>query len=626
MKKIYFTVVALCLIAVSYVGLTYEKNLKIENHLKEKTIQYKQNYNVIYEEYKKISNVIYQIKINTPELKEIFKNAKSADNKQKVIIRDKLYKYLSDSYKILKEQNIKQLHFHLPNNESFLRFHRPGKFGDDLTNIRGTVKYVNEYKKAIDGFEEGRIYNGYRFVFPIVHQKEHLGSVEISFSTFAMNIEMIKSFDLIGKLLISKSVVKEKVFSDEKSNYKQSKFEDFLFEKKISEIVQRYNKKNISMLISDETKEEVNKKAFENRSFSLYDTKSKTIMTFLKVQNPVSNKVVGMLVLRSEPSYIQSKMNNFYIMFIGISLFILLFVLFIYRILNQKETLNILVEEKTKTLNDINRELEESEYELQLLNESLEQRVQEEIAKNSEKERMLYEQTKMAALGEMIGNIAHQWRQPLSLISTIASSIQLNHSFGMTISQDELDKNMEEIVSKANYLSMTIDDFRNFIRGESKEEMFNLKESISSFYNIVESSIKKNNINVVLDIDKSIEVHSLKNELNQCFINLFNNAKDAFEDKKYPKYIFISASMDKNNLIIKFKDNAGGIPENILTKVFEPYFTTKHQSQGTGLGLNMTYRLITEGIGGTISVSNDVYNIGADEYTGAEFIITLSDI
>ena len=622
MNKLYFYILFIVLFIGSYLALEYEKDIKIQQHLDTKTKQYLQNYNVLYSEYKKLSTIIFKTKVDTREIRAILKETLNGDKKSIDTARIKLYNTLNDTYRLLQEYNIKQLHFHLKNNDSFLRFHRPNKFGDNLSNIRATVKYVNEYKKPIDGFEEGRIYNGYRFVFPLFDNDIHLGSVEVSFSTLAMNKEFMDNFDVIGTFMISKDVVKEKVFNNEKSNYRVSQFEDFYFEKKINDMLQILNKRNYDLSFSEETKQFIKKNAFNTISFSLYDTASKSIMTFIKVQNPISNKVVGMLVIRSDATYIFNKINNFYFLLAAVTLFILLLLIYIYRVLNQKDILNKLVDEKTVNLNNLNRELEESEHELQILNENLELRIAQEVAKNRDKDKMLFEQTKMAALGEMIGNIAHQWRQPLSAISSSVSSMYIQKEIG-SLSDESFFKVCDSINNNAQFLSKTIDDFRNFIRGESIKEVFNLKQSIDSLLNIVSSSIKKYNIKMVIDIDDNIDINGLQNELNQCLINLFNNSKDALENIQGDRYIFIEVHHVKDNLIIKFKDNGGGINENILDKVFEPYFTTKHQSQGTGLGLNMVYRLIVEGMSGSIYVQNDTFYFNDQEYTGAQFIINL---
>ena len=246
-----------------------------------------------------------------------------------------------------------------------------------------------------------------------------------------------------------------------------------------------------------------------------------------------------------------------------------------------------------------------------------------DITEFKKSQRIIEEQSKLASMGEMIGNIAHQWRQPLSVISTGASGLIVSKEFD-TLTDKEVVDVCTTINDNAQYLSRTIDDFRNFIQDNKTKKVFDLKKDIESFIHLVESIIKNNNINMVLDIDENIKIDGYENELIQCFINIFNNAKDAFVVNNIEnKLIFICTSQEHDKCIIKIKDNAGGIPKDILSKIFEPYFTTKHQSIGTGLGLNMTYNLIVDGIKGSIKATNETYDYEDTKYTGAEFTIVL---
>ena len=244
-----------------------------------------------------------------------------------------------------------------------------------------------------------------------------------------------------------------------------------------------------------------------------------------------------------------------------------------------------------------------------------------DITDEKEKEKIMIEQSKLVSMGEMIGNIAHQWRQPLSVISTASTGIIVQKNYG-TLDETKLIDTCEAINDNAQYLSKTIDDFQNFIKGDRTKNIFSLKDDIDSFLHLVEGSIKSNNINIILNLQEDIKINGYENELTQCLINLFNNAKDVLKEEKN-KLIFISTLITEDKAIIKIKDNGGGVPNNIINKVFEPYFTTKHKSQGTGLGLHMTYNLIVDGMDGTIEVKNRTYKYETKEYTGAEFIISL---
>jgi len=248
----------------------------------------------------------------------------------------------------------------------------------------------------------------------------------------------------------------------------------------------------------------------------------------------------------------------------------------------------------------------------------------EKEKEEKEKDLLLFEQSKMASMGEMIGNIAHQWRQPLSVISTASTGIILQKEYGL-IDDNKLIETCNTINYNAQYLSKTIDDFKNFIKGDRNKKVFNLKDNIDSFLLLVEGSVKTHNIDIIKDVQDDIKIDGYENELMQCLINIFNNAKDALNENIITdhKLICITTTQDSTNVYIKIKDNAGGILNEILPKIFEPYFTTKHKSQGTGLGLHMTYKLIVEGMNGTIEANNISYEYQNKNYTGAEFIITL---
>ena len=238
-------------------------------------------------------------------------------------------------------------------------------------------------------------------------------------------------------------------------------------------------------------------------------------------------------------------------------------------------------------------------------------------------QQQIFKSEKMASMGEMIGNIAHQWRQPLSAISSSVTGMQLLKLSGV-LDDKEFDKACKNITDNVQHLSATIDDFRNYVNDTRKLQTFDLSETIDSFHNLTEASAAQHNINLILDIQPDIKLNGYPNELIQCLINIFNNAKDILEERKIDeRIIFIQGYTQKERLFIKIRDNAGGIPKDILPKIFEPYFTTKHQSQGTGLGLHMTYSLITEGMRGMIEADNKRFKYRDKDYQGAEFTISI---
>jgi len=218
----------------------------------------------------------------------------------------------------------------------------------------------------------------------------------------------------------------------------------------------------------------------------------------------------------------------------------------------------------------------------------------------------LIQSEKMASLGEMIGNIAHQWRQPLSTISTTISSMQVQKEIGI-LDDETFEVSCERTLENVDYLSKTIDTFRNFIKGEKVYREFVLQDEIAQAVGISSSILKDNNILLIDNINykDKIKVRMTTGELPQVIINILNNAKDILLEKDISlPSVEISMNVEDSKVIIKIEDNAGGVPDNIITKIFEPYFTTKHQSQGTGLGLHMSYQIIHDSLNGQLYVKN----------------------
>lgn len=246
-----------------------------------------------------------------------------------------------------------------------------------------------------------------------------------------------------------------------------------------------------------------------------------------------------------------------------------------------------------------------------------------DITKERKQEIIINQQARNAALGEMIANIAHQWRQPLSIISTTATGLKLQKEYG-ALNDEDFYTGCDHINDQAQYLSKTIDDFRAFTKGEISLSEFDMNDNINQFLSLVKAAVDNYYIHVVLSLKEHPKLKSYPEQLKQCFINIFNNAKD--ELKKMPesqRYFFIETNFTQNQVKIVFTDSAGGIAEEIMPKIFDPYFTTKHNSNGTGLGLSMTYDIITNGLNGTISAQNVEYDYDNKHLKGAQFTIIL---
>lgn len=249
----------------------------------------------------------------------------------------------------------------------------------------------------------------------------------------------------------------------------------------------------------------------------------------------------------------------------------------------------------------------------------------ERITENKlkEKEQLLIQQSKMAAMGEMLENIAHQWRQPLSVISTTASGILMQNALEEKLSEEELINNLNHIVNTSLHLSQTIESFRNFFRVNKNKSICNLNTIYEKAIKLVNSKFTSFEIEIIEDIDKSLDIETFDGELIQVIMNLLSNSKDILIKKDSQRYIFIKIYKEKNNAIISIKDNGGGIPTDIIDRIFEPYFTTKHKSSGTGIGLYMSREMVINHMGGLLSVENKEYTYKDKKYKGAEFKISL---
>jgi len=250
-------------------------------------------------------------------------------------------------------------------------------------------------------------------------------------------------------------------------------------------------------------------------------------------------------------------------------------------------------------------------------------KIQENLLKQKKQQELLMHKTKQAMMGEMLENIAHQWRQPLSIISTSATGISLKKELG--ISSDEMEINaLKAINNNAQHLSRTIDDFRNYFKSENDEHKFNLSNTIHSTIKLIEVLLNNKFVEVIYNIDENIELYTLENELIQILMNIFNNAIDELEKEECKeRYINIEVFKDKNSAVIKINDSAGGAKDEVINRVFEPYFTTKHKSHGTGIGLYMCKEMIEKHMNGTITAKNSEFNVKENVYKGLEFTITL---
>ncbi|RUM67689.1 MAG: hypothetical protein DSZ05_02195 [Sulfurospirillum sp.] len=245
-----------------------------------------------------------------------------------------------------------------------------------------------------------------------------------------------------------------------------------------------------------------------------------------------------------------------------------------------------------------------SSMELQELNQKLEERVREEVAKNRKKDSIMIHNSRLAQMGEMMSLIAHQWRQPLSAISATSTGLHVKielDKYDKTFFLNALDK-IEEYVK---HLSTTVNDFSNFFKPSKRTEESTAGEMIERALFIMSASLRKNSVDVVVEDGAPSKIRTHTNEVIQVLINLIKNAENVLLKRKIEKPIISVSAYEKGEyLYIEISDNAGGIDEKIIDQIFEPYFTTKNADDSTGLGLYMSRFIIEESCGGELKVEN----------------------
>ncbi|PAF52013.1 hypothetical protein BKH44_04710 [Helicobacter sp. 13S00477-4] len=298
-------------------------------------------------------------------------------------------------------------------------------------------------------------------------------------------------------------------------------------------------------------------------------------------------------------------------MFIVIFMTLFLSNLVLTYIKNINQELQTAVGQKTKELKEINLNLQKT--------------IEYEVEESRKKDQIMYQQARLAAMGEMIQNIAHQWRQPLNSLIILIQSFKVKFDHGK-LDENFIDLQTEDALRIAKNMSATIENFRNFFRLSNNKNDFSLSMAIQDSIKIVEPTLKQKNITIFGNIEDDIQFYGHENAFTQAILNLIKNAYDAILEQNITKgECEIGLYLKKNFVYVYLKDNAGGVKSENINKIFEPYFTTKHKSVGTGIGLYMTKQIIERQMYGTISVSNSNWTskISQKNYFGANFLIEL---
>ncbi|WP_417326445.1 sensor histidine kinase [Halarcobacter sp.] len=258
-----------------------------------------------------------------------------------------------------------------------------------------------------------------------------------------------------------------------------------------------------------------------------------------------------------------------------------------------------------KSFNNMASKIQEQIQKEKILNANLEKRVEKEVLKQRKQEELLIQQSKNAAMGEMISNIAHQWRQPLNALSLVIQNIKFSFYSG-SLNEENIEKSVNKATMLTNNMSKTIDDFRDFFKPNKIKVEFSLEKSIQKVITLVEASFSSSDINIIKDFpDYRINIYGYENELSQALLNIVNNAKDALIENSINDSFIKIAFFEENSLIvIEITDNAEGIKQKSQAKIFEPYFTTKEEGKGTGIGLYMSKTIIEKNMEGKLYLKN----------------------
>ncbi len=345
MDKRYFLLLFIVLVTISYNLIHQNKQTMIQNYLNERTTLISSEYNFLYKKNKDIADLVFTTNLNKPEILNFFKNRQ----------RSSLLNRLQNDYLELKSFNISQLHFHLPDNNSFLRMNKPLQYGDSLHKFRESIEFVNKYQKHTHGFEIGKTSDAFRFIYPMFVNSQYIGSVDISFSALSFVDGIKKHYDVKSNLHIEKKIVDLKVSQREKPNYIQSP------------IPQYYCKNSIIMEGNIDLKNRVLPKKYldllyseiqKGKPFSKYLEKDLEVITYIPIQNTITKEVVAVFSFSSSNLFIDSKNSISNILFLT-SVFVIAVVLFlIFKEVKYRVRLEVEVEDRTLNLQKLNVKLE----------------------------------------------------------------------------------------------------------------------------------------------------------------------------------------------------------------------------------------------------------------------------
>jgi signal transduction histidine kinase len=543
----------------------------INNNLEQKTLIYTKAYNTIYDQYKELSSVVFTGLSTLTNIESKLEKLPYMSKKQQDKLRKEIYEKIIGRYDSLKKRKIKNINFILANDEIFLKVKKKNKRNIKISNKRKVIKYTRENLKPVDSFEIGKNGAGFRYVYPYIKDGKFLGSMEITFGAEAITAGIMKQYSVLSNFFIKRDSFSYEFLSSNQKKFKTSHHKNYMYDMRVLKELKKITNKDMKQLKPNrEILTNTYQMAQGKKSDSFYGKDIESIFTIIPIKHAITKEYEAFLTIRSSAKELTTLSRNYTIILV-LSIFLIASILF------------------TTYLQIIRNEQEKRR-----------------LQKAMEKDKQLLEQAKMAQMGEMLGNIAHQWRQPLSTITTAASGVKINHEYDI-LKHEEIPEFMETILKNADYLSKTIDNFRDFIKEKHELKELVIQEKIEKTLEIVSATLSSNYIKVINTVhyEEPIRINLIQGVLSQVLMNLLNNAKDAMVDNNVEeRWVKIEAQNLEDKVIITLEDSGGGIPDDIMPRIFDPYFTTKHQSQGTGLGLYMSKEIMKKHLKGDIWVRN----------------------
>lgn len=501
-----------------------------------------------------VSQTIYQEVINKPEIIDLFKHAYTANEAEQAVIRAKMQDKLQSTYHHLEEKNLRQLHFHLPDGTSFLRMHKPDKFGDNLFDIRYSIKLANTLKQPVQGFEEGRIFNGFRYVFPLFDGSTHIGSVETSISFEAVHKEIAKLYSLSYQLILEKDVVVSNVFSSEQSNYVPCIISDeYMCEndklRKVQECYFCYTRmKEIDQALKNYLNSQLAQEQPFVSSTRVYGTNY--VLIFYPVKN-LHAQVVAYIVGYTKDEYFVELKEDLYLKLSSLSLLNLVVFLFIMHIQYNKE----LMHRKNQDLVRLNQD------------------------KN-----------------EFLGIAAHDLKNPLSAIQGLSEEIETNFD---ELSKEEIVEFAGLITSSSRRMFALISNLLDVSAIESGKfdfhfEHIDLLPILQHIIDTYQKAATVKHIQIHLDTTaKTCFAYVDRDTAYQILDNLISNA---VKYSPWHRAIYISLQAEETFIRCVVKDEGPGLSHGDQQKLFNKFSRLSNQptnnEHSTGLGLFIVKKLV----------------------------------